>query len=136
MIVTSDIGDILYKDFNSLKSQMGINNIYQDGNIPIGEVTTERIVVIPPPNNTSETYWIKGFANVNLVVPDKSGKKDITRLQTLERFALKNFKSVLGRFDGTPYLYEASTGIENDPDIKCHFVNVKILFSILNVELC
>lgn len=135
MIVTTDIGDILYKDLNALKSQMGITNIYQDGNVPVGEVTSERIVIVPPPNDTSETYWIKSFANVNLVVPDKNGKRDITRLQTLERFAKKNLDDHCGRFDGTLYTYEVSTGIENEPDLKCHFVNIKILFKILNVKL-
>ena len=135
MIVTADIGDILYRDLNLLKSQMGITNIYQDGNVPTGEVTSDRIVIVPPPNVTDETYWTKAFANVNLVVPDKNGKKDITRLQTLERFAKKNLDDKCGKFDGTTYTYEVSTGIENEPDLKAHFVNVKILFSILNVKL-
>ena len=135
MIVTTDIGDILYKDCNSLKTTFGIANIYQDGNVPVGEVTAERIVIVPPPNDTAETYWIKSFANVNLVVPDKNGKKDITRLQTLERLAKKNLDYRCGKFDGTTYTYEVSTGIENEPDLKCHFVNIKILFKILNVKL-
>ena len=135
MIVTTDIGDILYKDCNSLKTTFGIANIYQDGNVPVGEVTAERIVIVPPPNDTAETYWIKSFANVNLVVPDKNGKKDITRLQTLERLAKKNLDDHCGKFDGTLYTYEVSTGIENEPDLKCHFVNIKILFKILNVKL-
>lgn len=135
MIVTTDIGDILYKDCNSLKTTFGIANIYQDGNVPVGEVTAERIVIVPPPNDTAETYWIKSFANVNLVVPDKNGKKDITRLQTLERLAKKNLDDRCGKFDGTLYIYEVSTGIENEPDLKCHFVNIKILFKILNVKL-
>lgn len=135
MIVTTDIGDILYKDCNSLKTTFGIANIYQDGNVPVGEVTAERIVIVPPPNDTAETYWIKSFANVNLVVPDKNGKRDITRLQTLERLAKKNLDDRCGKFDGTLYIYEVSTGIENEPDLKCHFVNIKILFKILNVKL-
>ena len=135
MITTLDIGDILYRDLNLLKSQMGIANIYQDGNVPVGEVVDERIVIVPPPNSTDETYWTKAFANVNLVVPDKNGKKDITRLQILERFAKKNLDDHCGKFDGTTYTYEVSTGIENEPDLKAHFVNVKILFSILNVKL-
>ena len=135
MIVTADIGDILYRDLNLLKSQMGITNIYQDGNVPTGEVTSDRIVIVPPPNVTDETYWTKAFANVNLVVPDKNGKKDITRLQVLERFAKKNLDERCGKFDGTTYIYEVTTGIENEPDLKAHFVNVKILFQILNVKL-
>ena len=83
MIVTSDIGDILYKDCKAIMGELGIKEIYQHPNEPIGEVKTERIVIHAPNADTPEATWDKSFANVNLVVPDKNGKKDITRLCTL-----------------------------------------------------
>jgi hypothetical protein len=136
MIVTSDIGDILYRDCKALMGEFGIKEIYQHPNEPIGEVKTERIVIHAPSSDTPETTWDKSFANVNLVVPDKNGKKDITRLQKLQRIAKANLDDIFGRFDGTGYSYEiASCGTEQDVDLKCNYVNVKILFNVLNTKL-
>jgi hypothetical protein len=133
MIVTSDIGDILYKD---CKTMLGIANIYQEGNVPAGDITADRVIIRPPKTDTPETYWDKSFANINIVVPDKDGKEDITRLQALQRLAEKVLDDHFGRFNGTGYTYEiASNGIEKDADMKCHYVNVKILFKVLNVKL-
>jgi hypothetical protein len=137
MIVTSDIGDILYRDCKSLLGTFGIKELYQSPNTPIGEIITERIVIIPPKGNTPEKYWEKSFANINIVVPDKKGKEDMTRLQNLQRVARAKFNDRCGEFDGTGYTYGiASNGIEEDTDLKCHYVNIKILFNALNIKLC
>ena len=42
---------------------------------------------------------------------------------------------VTGRYDGTTYHYSIDTiGTEEDTALKCHYVNVRILFEILNVK--
>lgn len=138
MITTLDIGDILYKDCKALMGTFGINPtaLYHHPNEPVGEVTTERVIIHSPNSDTPEKIWDKSFANINLVVPDKNGKKDITRLQTLQRLAKANLDDRYGVFDKTKYIYEiASIGTEQDTDLKCNYVNVKILFSILNTKL-
>ena len=43
--------------------------------------------------------------------------------------------SITGRYDGTTYHYSIeSIGIEEDTSLKCHYVNVRILFEVLNVK--
>lgn len=138
MITTLDIGDILYKDCKALMGTFGINatSLYHHPNEPVGEVTTERVIIHSPNGDTPEKIWDKSFANINLVVPDKNGKKDITRLQILQRLAKKNLDDKCGEFDGTSYTYEImSLGTEQDVDLKCNYVNVKILFNVQNVKL-
>ena len=128
MIVQSDIADILYVDC----VQFGID-VYRKGNIPSGEIKKERIVVIPKPSS-SETYWKKSFVEINFCVPNlKNGKANLIRLAELERWGNRvlNKSSVL---DGTRYRYSVSTSsIEEDEDLKCHYVNIRVLFEVLNV---
>lgn len=130
MIVTTDIANIIYKDCKTLN----INEMYQTGNIPEGAVTTERIIVH---TNTIETgiYWKVGFVQVNLCVPDldKKGTANLIRLNELER--LGNTLGKTGIHDDTQYRYSVdSIGIEEDKPLKCHFVNIRILFETLNVK--
>lgn len=131
MIVTTDIQTILYKDAKKL----GIKKIYQEGTIPEGNLKDEMVVVIA---NSVEPgiIWKVGFVHVNICVPylDKKGTANRTRLNELERLANKvlNATSV---FDGTAYTYEVdTTRIEEERDLKCHYVDVRILFSVLNVK--
>ena len=108
MIVTGDIETILVRDLKPF----GIPTYKKDA-IPEGEVTEERITVIPKEPKPG-TYWIKGFVEVNFCVPDINGMANKSRLTELER--------------------QASTHQERDVPLKCHFVNVKIMFEILNVR--
>ena len=70
MIVTTDIANILYRDCKAF----GIE-VYQSGNIPDEdkELSSER-VIIRTKTQSPETYWKKGFVEVNLCVPDLGGK--------------------------------------------------------------
>ena len=119
MIVTGDIETILVRD-------------YKKDAIPEGKVTEERITVIskePKPG----TYWIKRFVEVNFCVPDINGMADKSRLTELERQA-SGLRSV-SSFDGSIYRYKVySTHQETDAPVKCHFVNAKIMFEVLNVR--
>lgn len=129
MIVTTDIADILYRDCKSF----GIK-IVPFGKTIMGELTDERIT-IHVKGQTPEKYWEKCFVEVNLCVPDLTDNiANTIRLKELERMAKEKFRSVTDTFDGTRYLYEADTiTIEADTALKCHFVNCRLLFNVLNV---
>lgn len=128
MIVTTDIADILYRDCKSF----GIK-IVPFGKTIMGELTDERIT-IHVKGQTPEKYWEKCFVEVNLCVPDLTDNiANTIRLKELERMAKEKFRSVTNKFDGTTYHYEANTiTIEADTALKCHFVNCRLLFNVLN----
>lgn len=131
MIVTTDIQTILYKKAQDL----GIKNVYKDGAAPEGNVKSERVIIIA---NSIEpgTYWRAGFVHVNICVPnsDRKGEAPLKRLNELERLAVQTLRDT-GKFDGTPYTYEVdTTRIEEDRDLKCYYVNARILFEVLNVK--
>ena len=131
MIVTTDIANILYRDCKAF----GIE-VYQSGNIPDEdkELSSER-VIIRTKTQSPETYWKKGFVEVNLCVPDLGGKANLIRLQELERKVQEVLDDVVGEYDGSSYYYSIdSIGTEADTALKCHYVNVRILFEVLNVN--
>lgn len=131
MIVTTDIANILYKDCKAFGME-----VYQAGNIPDEhkELSSER-VIIRTKSQSPETYWKKGFVEVNLCVPDMDGDANLIRLQELERKAQEVLDEVVGEYDGSNYYYLIDTiGIEADTELRCHYVNVRILFQVLNVK--
>lgn len=130
MIVTTDIGNILYRDCKAF----GID-IVPAGETLTGELKSERIVIHTKKQQPG-TYWRKSFAEVNLCVPDLSENEANTiRLNELEREAMKRFDDVVNSYDGTRYRYSIdSIGTEADTALKCHYVNVRILFEVLNVN--
>lgn len=130
MIVTTDIADILYRDSKTFGIEM-----VPFGKTLTGELKDERIT-IHVKGQTPSKYWEKCFCDVNLCVPDLGMNiANTLRLKALERTAKGKFKSVIGTFNGTRYLYEVDTiSIEADTALKCHFVNCRILFNALNVK--
>lgn len=128
MIVTTDIADILYRDYKAF----GIE-IVSFGKTLTGELKEERIT-IHVKGQTPSKYWEKCFCDVNLCVPDLGlGIANTLRLKELERKAKELFKSVTGEFDGTRYNYGVETiHIEADTALKCHFINCRLLFNVLN----
>ena len=130
MIVTTDIANILYRDCQTF----GIS-IVPHGKKLTGAMKSERIVIHAKKQHP-ETYWKKSFAEVNLCVPDlKEGEANSIRLNELEKQAQERFDGVTGRYDGTTYHYSIDTiGTEEDTALKCHYVNVRILFEVLNVK--
>lgn len=135
MIVTNDISNILFTDCKVF----GIAEIYRRGyvpDVPEKGLQSERVVILPK-SQTPEKIWIKDFVEVNLCVPDVAdGMADIIRLQELERMAKKYLDRVTGTYDGTRYRYSISDidGTAEDKAIKCHYVNVRLLFNVLNVN--
>lgn len=131
MITTSDIADILY----GVCSSFGLD-VYRKGYIPEGVVSKERVVILPK-EQTPETYWRKSFVEINICVPDlKNGVANISRLQELERQSRLVFVSKAGEFDSSYYAYSISSisGINADSSLKCHYVNIRLLFEVLNVK--
>ena len=130
MIVTTDIADILFRDYKDFRI-----TIVPFGKTLTGELTKERIT-IHVKGQTPEKIWEKCFVEVNLCVPDLSpAEANYPRLKALERTAKEKFRSVIGTYDGTRYHYEVDTiHIEADTALKCHFVNCRILFNALNVK--
>lgn len=129
MITTSDIVDILFEVCASFKMPM-----YRKGAIPDGVVSSERIVIIPK-DQTPQTYWKKCFVEVNLCVPDMAdGVAELNRLQALERQSQRVFDGVTGEYESNAYLIsiESLNGVNRDEGMKCHYVNVRLLFQVLN----
>lgn len=129
MITTSDITDILYSKCGSFEM-----DVYRKGYIPEGIVKAERIVILPK-DQSSQTYWKKCFVEVNICVPDiAEGVANLERLQQLERIAQWYFDGVTGEYDENHYLIsiESLSGVNKDEEMKCHYVNVRLLFEVLN----
>lgn len=127
MITTGDIETILIRDLKPF----GLET-YRKNAIPEGKVLSERITVIPKEPKTT-AIWKKRFVEVNFCVPDMEGWANTKRLDELERQA-SDLRSV-STYDGSTYRYSVySTNQERDAPLDCQFVNVKILFEILNVR--
>ena len=121
MIVTGDIETILVRDLKPF----GIPTYKKDA-IPEGEVTEERITVIPKEPKPG-TYWIKGFVEVNFCVPDINGMANKSRLTELERQA-SGLRSV-SSFDGSTYRYKVySTHQRKRCTAKCHFDECEVKY--------
>ena len=131
MIVTTDIANILYRDCKSFEI-----DIVPSGETLMDELKSERIVIHAKKQQPGK-YWKKSFAEVNLCVPDLSENEANTiRLNELERETNKLFNGVVSSYNGTTYRYSIeSISIEADTALKCHYVNVRILFEVLNVKL-
>ena len=66
-------------------------------------------------------------------MPDPYGMADTRRLAEIERM-FKHMKKTF-RFDGSVCRYtEDGTSQEKDETLKCHFVNIRLLFEMLNVN--
>lgn len=128
MMLTEDIADALYRDCSAFGIQ-----VYRKGNIPKGEVTEPRVVILPK-GQTPQTYWRKCFVEVNICVPDLAdGRADLTQLGFFEHRAAEILDGQVGKFEDEYYRYSISSiGIEADEAMKCHYVNARILFEVLN----
>ena len=132
MIVTTDIYKILFdrvKDF-------GIKAVHDGWNPISSHLKEEAIVIVTSMPIEPDTYWEKAFAHVNICVPDYLGEANTQRLNELERLAnLWIWDDKVGEYDGSTYrISKDSLGIERDDALKCSYVNLVLLFEILNVK--
>ena len=132
MIVTTDIYKILFdkvKDF-------GIKDVYDGWNPIKSHLREEAIVIVTSTPIDPDTYWERAYVHVNICVPDYLGKTNTRRLNEVERMAnLWIRDGIVGEYDGSSYLISKdSLGIEEDDALKCSYVNLVLLFEILNVK--
>ena len=130
MITPTDIANILYRDCEPFGTK-----IVPMGQTLVGPLKTERITIHAKKQQPGR-IWKKSFVEVNLCVPDLNpNEADTIRLNKLERKANVLFDDVVKSYDGTNYQYSIeSIGIGRDEPLKCHYVNVRILFEVLNVK--
>lgn len=130
MITATDISDLMYA---LCKKSFGIDT-YHSLNIPKGEVKKDRVTIIVK-GNTSGKIWKSRFVEVNISVPDKMGTANLDVLQMYERKATEVFDDFTGRFDGSVYQVTLdNTEIEEDKEFRCHYVNARVLFKVLNTK--
>lgn len=133
MIVTGDIYKIL---FDRVKEAFGIGteSIYDSWNPIKSHLKEEAIVIVTSTPIEPDTYWEKAFAHVNICVPDYLGEVNKQRLTALERMACAWIgQGFTGVYDGTRYrVGKDSLGLERDDALKCSYVNLVLLFEILN----
>lgn len=131
MIAVTDILDIIFDKCVAF----GVKDI-REAPKDITSPLKSEMIGIHAKAPTPGTYWKKGFVEVNLNVPDIDGEQDLIRLRELERASYPILDGFFGKLDGTGYRYSIySTGIEENEPAQCHYINVKVLFEILNVKL-
>lgn len=136
MITPSTIGNILYRDSKALRIDARYVILPDDNSdeIPSGEVKEER-VVIHVKSQKPGTYWRKSFNEVNILVPRIANRPDRIRLEQLEHAAMELFDGVVGCHNEVTYSYSVeSIGPMSDIALRCDYVNVRILFEVLNVK--
>lgn len=129
MIATKDIEQIVTGDLAAL---IPVSCIFAEDDIPEGTVKEERVTIHTKELRT-QTYFKKCFVEVNWCVPDIGKSPDAARLQQVERQLIASLDAV-GEYDGTAYRYGIESTRVLKSDLKCHFVNVRLLFEILNVK--
>ena len=128
MIGNKDIEKILVKDLSTL---IGVEDIFVADDMPEGIIEKERIVVISKPLSIAKIFN-KSYTEVNWCVPDIGDYPAHERLGEVSRHLLK--LSSVGEYDGTAYRYEVSSIGVVASELKCHYVNARLLFEILNVN--
>lgn len=133
MIVTTDIYEILH---DRARDHFGIEDIHDGWNAVKSPLTREAIVIVTPTPIEPDTYWEKAYAHVNILVPDYLGEVSTLRLNQLERMAEAFIhQGITGSYDGTSYtIGKDGLGIERDDTLRCGYVNLVLLFEILNVR--
>lgn len=135
MITTGDVYCILRK----VCERFGIAEIYDALDEPQGEIKSERIVVRTGSQNNGK-IWEKSFVNINFCIPlNIDGSVNTVRLNEIERMVKPVFKyGDIVEYDGSTCSYESGgdswMSREADTALKCHYVNIRILFEVLNVN--
>lgn len=136
MITPQTIGNILYRDCKGISA----GNVYvvcsgdNSAEIPSGEVNCER-TIIHIKEQTPGTYWRKSFNEVNIFVPRIQNRPDRIRCEEIEMLVMEHLDGVIDQYHGLTYLYSVSSiGTMTDEKLNCEYVNVKILFEVLNIK--
>lgn len=126
MIASGDIGNLLFTITKSLKIPC-----YQGGNQK--DYSTETRAVIHMHKMEKEPKFMKCFADVNVIVPDEGNEARTGTLKQYEQSLMELYYEPMVRVvNDHPLLIEIhSMGIEEDQQLKSHFVNCKLLISVL-----
>lgn len=148
MIGTLDISNILYRD---IKEFVYVYDIHPHGADPDADMPggLSSIGIAGPPARINihvgrlqtGAHWSKAFVEVHFVTPDPvKGEAAGVFLNNWELLLRKNLDHRTGvyedqrKFSKTRYRYRVdSIGMEADPDQGTHYINVRILFEVLNV---
>lgn len=129
MIGVKDIERII---IGEVQEYIPLSSVFTTDDIPEGKVTEERIVIHCKTRST-ETFFDKCFVEVNWCVPDIDGAPNSSRLREVERIMLGGFDTV-GCYDDSYFRYGISSEEVLSSELECHYVNVRLLFEILNVK--
>ena len=128
MISTKDIETVLVRDLSVVFPK---ERIFVTDDIPEGIVTEQRITVHVK-QLSIETYFNNCFVEVNWCVPDIGGSPNFSFLNEAEHRLM--VLEATGEYDDTTYSYELESMQILKSDLKCHYVNARYLFKILNVR--
>lgn len=94
-----------------------------------------RIVIRPKFVANDKTYFNDCTVEVNIALPDIEGETN-PNLDDLCRQAVEELNNdKCGNRDGEFYRYHVQRfSTEDEPNLNCHYVNITILFEILNVR--
>lgn len=130
-LTTSDIRIICKRIVGSL----GIEVCFPD-ELPVGAIASDRAVIVTSSDDLGK-YWGKCIVTLSIMVPDVCPKvANMSKLSSYERNVQDMFvDGIAGEYGDDSYLIELqSIGIDNASDVRCHFVNAKLMFNVLNVS--
>ena len=129
-LTTSDIRIICKRIVGSL----GIEVCFPE-ELPLGAIASDRAVIVASSDDLGK-YWGKCIVSLSIMVPDVCPKvANMSKLSSYERKVQDIFvDGIAGEYGDDSYLIELqSIGIDNASDVRCHFVNAKLMFNVLNV---
>lgn len=108
---------------------------YFPEDLPKGDITTDRAIIATSKNDIGK-YWGKCIVTFSVIVPDVAPHiANLSKLSAYEKKVQNLFiDGIAGEHEGEGYLVELqSIGLDNASNIRCHFVNAKLMFNTLNV---
>lgn len=102
--------------------------VWLSDSFPWDRIDGERIAIIVGHNQPSQ-YWNNCYVKVNWLVPDICAEANKIRLKEIEG-SLKSLHR--GGGDGFRYSLDR-TSAECDRQLRCHYVNITLLFQHQNI---
>lgn len=129
-LTTSDIKLICMKLVRGVCAEC-----YFPEDLPKGNITSDRAIIATSKNDIDK-YWGKCIVTFSVLVPDVAPHiANMARISAYEKKVQNLFiDGIAGEYEGDDYLVELqSIGVDQASNIKCHFVNAKLIFNSLNV---
>lgn len=132
MITEGEIANFLFVE----AKQFGIDEVYQWGNIPEGEVKKERITIQVKPLRNGER-WCSCFAEINICVPfiDQHSHANLIRLGEVEHLCHSLLKKRVAQINGQWVRYDIDTlNRLKDDTLRCYYINAHLRFEVMNIN--